>query len=209
MFCMRRAQHYLHTSDSMKALHASLRCANVTDRRRSDSCSSIDSAPLRLRRCTEGRRALRIAASTTDAPTQSEQIVFEPFREVLLVGSNRPRPSHLQSACTARGYRQLAAEQPSIDLYQVTGELTAVSEAPPSESYARLGYHPECEAAVNEQINVEYTISYVYHALYAFFDRDSVGLPGFAKYFKDASVEERDHAQLLMDFQVHVKTIPL
>ena len=39
------------------------------------------------------------------------------------------------------------------------GELTGVSEASPSESYARLGYHAECEAAVNDQINVEYTIS--------------------------------------------------
>ncbi len=84
----------------------------------------------------------------------------------------------------------------------MTDELAAVSEALPSESYARTGYHPECEVAVNQQINVEYTISYIYHAMYAFFDRDTVGLPGFAKYFKDASEEERGHAQLLMDFQV-------
>ena len=51
-----------------------------------------------------------------------------------------------------------------------------VAEAPPTKSYARLDYHPECEAAVNEQINIEYTISYVYHSLYAYFDRDNVGM---------------------------------
>jgi len=32
--------------------------------------------------------------------------------------------------------------------------------------------------------------------------RDNVGLPGLAKYFKDGSDEERDHAQLLVTFQV-------
>ena len=60
-------------------------------------------------------------------------------------------------------------------LSQVKGELVGVSEAPFNVSYARLDYHPECEAAVNEQINIEYTISYVYHSLYAYFDRDNIG----------------------------------
>jgi len=30
-----------------------------------------------------------------------------------------------------------------------------VAAAPPSESYARLEYHEECEVSVNEQINIE------------------------------------------------------
>lgn len=59
----------------------------------------------------------------------------------------------------------------------------------------------ECEAAVNEQICIEYTVSYVYHSLYSYFDRDNVGLPGFAAFFKAASDEEREHAELLMDYQ--------
>ena len=33
------------------------------------------------------------------------------------------------------------------------------------------------------------------------FDRDDVALPGAHKYFKKASDEEREHAQLLMKFQ--------
>ncbi|OIW16490.1 hypothetical protein TanjilG_32160 [Lupinus angustifolius] len=40
-------------------------------------------------------------------------------------------------------------------------------------SLARQNYHDHCEAALNAQINVEYNISYVYHAMYAFFDRDN------------------------------------
>ena len=62
-------------------------------------------------------------------------------------------------------------------------------------------YHQECEAAMNEQINIEYTISYVYHSLYSYFDRDNVGLPGFAAFFRAASDEERGHAELLMSYQ--------
>ncbi len=37
--------------------------------------------------------------------------------------------------------------------------------------------------------SIEYNISYVYHSLHAYFDRDNVGLPGLAKYFKDGSEE--------------------
>jgi ferritin len=49
--------------------------------------------------------------------------------------------------------------------------------------------------------SIEYNVSYVYHALYAYFDRDNVGLPGFAAYFKAASLEEREHAEILMEYQ--------
>mmetsp|Transcript_42843 Transcript_42843/g.101702 ORF Transcript_42843/g.101702 Transcript_42843/m.101702 type:complete len:258 (-) Transcript_42843:237-1010(-) len=83
-----------------------------------------------------------------------------------------------------------------VEPYAVT-----VSNAGAEESLARLGYNPECEAAVNEQINIEYNVSYVYHAMYAYFDRDNVELPGFAQFFKDNSEEERQHAELLMDYQ--------
>ena len=104
------------------------------------------------------------------------------------------------------------------------------------QSFARVGYHEELEAAFNEQINVELNISYgmqlpsidsnscknlskeicmllsvqanmdmsaaVYHALHSFFNRDNVGLPGLAKYFQHESDSEREHAQLLINFQV-------
>lgn len=85
---------------------------------------------------------------------------------------------------------------------EVQSELSTVNDAPVTQSYARVDYDPKCEAAINEQINIEYTISYVYHALHSYFARDNVGLPGFAKFFGEASEEERGHAQLLMDYQV-------
>ena len=39
--------------------------------------------------------------------------------------------------------------------------LTALKALHPS----LCRFHQECEAAINEQINIEYTISYVYHSL--------------------------------------------
>ncbi|KAL3654888.1 hypothetical protein CASFOL_000674 [Castilleja foliolosa] len=71
----------------------------------------------------------------------------------------------------------------------------------PQASLSRQRFARECEAAINDQINVEYTNSYVYHALYAYFDRDNVALKGLAKFFKEASLEEREHAEKLMEYQ--------
>ncbi|XP_022745041.1 ferritin-3, chloroplastic-like isoform X2 [Durio zibethinus] len=71
----------------------------------------------------------------------------------------------------------------------------------PQVSLARQKYTDNCEAAINEQINVEYNVSYVFHSLYAYFDRDNIALKGLAKFFKEASEEEREHAEKLMEYQ--------
>ncbi|XP_027336129.1 ferritin-2, chloroplastic-like [Abrus precatorius] len=68
-------------------------------------------------------------------------------------------------------------------------------------SLARQNYAPDPEAAINEQINVEYNVSYVYHSMFAYFDRDNVALKGLAKFFKESSEEEREHAEKLMKYQ--------
>jgi ferritin heavy chain len=68
-------------------------------------------------------------------------------------------------------------------------------------SLARQRFAEDCEAALNVQINVEYNASYVYHAMYAYFDRDNVALKGLAKFFKESSEEEREHAEKLMKYQ--------
>jgi hypothetical protein len=72
-----------------------------------------------------------------------------------------------------------------------------------SESFARTPhYKAACERAVNEQINIEYNVSYIYHAMYAYFARDNVYLPGIAQHFMRESLEERGHAELLMNYQI-------
>ena len=108
--------------------------------------------------------------------------------------------SHITTAAAAQSTTEITGVvfQP-FDAVQ--SELAVVDKAPITDSYARVDFHPECEAAVNEQINIEYNVSYVYHSLYAYFSRDNVALPGIAAYFKQESLEERSHAELLMDFQ--------
>ncbi|XP_021769657.1 ferritin, chloroplastic-like [Chenopodium quinoa] len=71
----------------------------------------------------------------------------------------------------------------------------------PQVSLARQKFADDCEAAINEQINVEYSASYVYHSLFAYFDRDNVALKGLAKFFRESSEEEREHAEKLMKYQ--------
>ncbi|KAK3197939.1 hypothetical protein Dsin_021354 [Dipteronia sinensis] len=66
-------------------------------------------------------------------------------------------------------------------------------------------YQLDCEASehlvsLSKKI-VEYNVSYVYHALFAYFDRESVALKGLAKCFKESSLEEREHAEKLMEYQ--------
>nr|XP_015617629.1 ferritin-1, chloroplastic [Oryza sativa Japonica Group] len=83
---------------------------------------------------------------------------------------------------------------------ELKGELSLVPQAK-DQSLARQKFVDECEAAINEQINVEYNASYAYHSLFAYFDRDNVALKGFAKFFKESSDEERDHAEKLIKYQ--------
>nr|ABV60416.1 ferritin [Triticum aestivum] len=83
---------------------------------------------------------------------------------------------------------------------ELKGELSLVPQAE-GQSLARQKFVDECEAAINEQINVEYNASYAYHSLYAYFDRDNVALKGFAKFSRESSDEEREHAEMLMEYQ--------
>ncbi|XP_009369213.2 ferritin-3, chloroplastic [Pyrus x bretschneideri] len=83
---------------------------------------------------------------------------------------------------------------------EVKKELDLVPTLP-QVSLARQKFTDESEAAINEQINVEYNVSYIYHAMYAYFDRDNVARKGIAKFFKESSEEERDHAEKLMEYQ--------
>ncbi|KAL3652261.1 2Fe-2S ferredoxin [Castilleja foliolosa] len=83
---------------------------------------------------------------------------------------------------------------------EVQKELMLVPSVP-QDSLARQKFSDDSEAAINEQINVEYNVSYVYHAMFAYFDRDNVALKGLANFFKESSIEEREHAEKLMEYQ--------
>jgi len=70
-----------------------------------------------------------------------------------------------------------------------------------SVSQCRQNYHSESEAGINRQINMELYASYTYQSMAFYFDRDDVALPGFAKFFRKSSEEEREHAEKFMAYQ--------
>merc|ERR1712002_21384 len=70
-----------------------------------------------------------------------------------------------------------------------------------SQSKVKQNYQPDSEALINKQINMELYASYVYLSMSAYFARDDIALHGFSKRFRDASHEERDHAEALIDYQ--------
>jgi len=68
-------------------------------------------------------------------------------------------------------------------------------------SKVKQNFHTESESLINKQINMELYASYTYLSMAAYFARDDIALHGFAKRFKEASHEEREHAEKLIDYQ--------
>merc|ERR1711974_51393 len=68
-------------------------------------------------------------------------------------------------------------------------------------SKIRQNYHEDCEALINEQINMEFYASYVYLSMSSYFNRDDQALHGFAEHFKTESGEEHAHGMKLMEYQ--------
>ena len=84
-------------------------------------------------------------------------------------------------------------------------------------SKVKQNFHSDSEALINKQINMELYASYVYLSMVIFllckilnfnimfqssyFARDDIALLGFSKRFREASHEEKEHAELLIDYQ--------
>ncbi|XP_006871703.1 PREDICTED: ferritin, mitochondrial [Chrysochloris asiatica] len=70
-----------------------------------------------------------------------------------------------------------------------------------STSRVRQNFHPDSEAAINRQINLELYASYMYLSMAYYFSRDDVALNNFSRYFLHLSREETEHAEKLMWLQ--------
>ncbi|XP_039112340.1 ferritin heavy chain-like [Hyaena hyaena] len=68
-------------------------------------------------------------------------------------------------------------------------------------SIVRQNYHPQCESAVNNLINLELHASYVYLSMAFYFKREDVSLENFAEFFLRQSHEKKEQAQKLMELQ--------
>ncbi|KAM1494731.1 hypothetical protein ACFX15_028630 [Malus domestica] len=100
-----------------------------------------------------------------------------------------PLPSSLSSSPTITNRPSLLAadNRPTLEvvfdpLEEVKKELLLVPTIPHA-SLARQKYSDKSEAAINEQI------------------KDNVALKGLAKFFKESSEVERQHAEKLMEYQ--------
>lgn len=60
--------------------------------------------------------------------------------------------------------------------------------------------HEDCTTLLNEQIGWELHASIVYLNMAAYFDRPSVGRLGYAKFFREQSLEEYGHAGKIIDY---------
>ena len=119
------------------------------------------------------RVAAGSAASSSFTMKSGKSVAFSRFPGGIRCGSIRGG---------VRGGVRSRAADPKISgvvfepFSAVESELATTQKAPSSSSYGRTDFHPECEAAINEQINIEYNVSYVYHAMYTYFARDNVGM---------------------------------
>lgn len=68
-------------------------------------------------------------------------------------------------------------------------------------SQVRQNLHVSCEAAINNQINLELFASYVYLTIAFYFDRQDMAQKRFATFFLWQSREESEQAQMLMRLQ--------
>uniref|UniRef100_A0A1D1Y2D3 Ferritin n=2 Tax=Anthurium amnicola TaxID=1678845 RepID=A0A1D1Y2D3_9ARAE len=135
------------------------------------------------------------AASPLAAPSPSS------LSSVLMLPRRRPGDGLSLVAMASKGGGARALTGVLFEPFEEVKKELALVTSLPHKSLARQKYVNESEAAINEQINVEYNVSYAYHAMFAYFDRDNVALKGLAKFFKESSKEERKHAEKLMEYQ--------
>uniref|UniRef100_A0A8D0BNV4 Ferritin n=1 Tax=Salvator merianae TaxID=96440 RepID=A0A8D0BNV4_SALMN len=68
-------------------------------------------------------------------------------------------------------------------------------------SQIRQNFHPECEAFLNQLVNLELYASYAYLSMSYHFDRDDVALACMAKFLKEQSQEKWEHAEKVLQYQ--------
>lgn len=65
----------------------------------------------------------------------------------------------------------------------------------------RQNYHPHCNAAIKQHVNLELHASCVYLSMSFYLDWDNVTLERCSRYFLRQSHEKREHAQKLIMLQ--------
>ncbi|XP_060114271.1 ferritin heavy chain B-like [Heteronotia binoei] len=69
------------------------------------------------------------------------------------------------------------------------------------DSQTRQNYHPDCEFAVNQMVNMELHASLVYLSMAYYFQRDDVALKHMATFLEEESFKKRENAEKLLKHQ--------
>nr|XP_056702414.1 ferritin heavy chain B-like [Euleptes europaea] len=69
------------------------------------------------------------------------------------------------------------------------------------DSWTRQNYHPDCEFAVNQMVNLELHASLVYLSMAYYFGRDDVALKQVAAFLEEESLKKRGYAEKLLEYQ--------
>ncbi|RZR70745.1 hypothetical protein BHM03_00001256, partial [Ensete ventricosum] len=193
-------------------------------------CSSKSFAAHTMAMLLKASAALALLSASSEALQPPSPAVRPSFSSSFAPFRSPRRMNRRVSTAVAAGSNHAITGVVFQPFEEIKSDVSLVPVAP-DLSIARHKYADECEAAINVQIksvlltrtyqirvagdlipfsyplsvcvlsSVEYTNSYIYHALFAYFDRDNVALKGFAKFFKESSQEERDHAEKLMEYQ--------
>ena len=148
-------------------------------------------APFRSPTRMNRRVSTAVAAGSNHVITG---VVFQPFEEIKSDVSLVPVAPDLSIA------RQKYADECEAAInVQIKSVLLPFSNR--SNSNYR-GFNPFLLPSVCVfSSSVEYTNSYIYHALFAYFDRDNVALKGFAKY---VIAKNPEHALVFLPAQTHI-----
>lgn len=68
-------------------------------------------------------------------------------------------------------------------------------------SFTKFKYPTEIELEINKQIQSELNASHTYLSMASFFSKTEISKFGFSKYFHQMSLEEREHAIKLIQYQ--------
>ncbi|CAG5115380.1 unnamed protein product [Candidula unifasciata] len=88
----------------------------------------------------------------------------------------------------------------TTSVFAVLTALVHVVAAKEFVDNVRQHYAENINDLLVKQIQKELSASYIYQGYASYFDRADVSLPGVAKFFSGASLEEREHAQSLIDY---------
>ncbi|XP_053111116.1 ferritin heavy chain A-like isoform X2 [Hemicordylus capensis] len=95
-------------------------------------------------------------------------------------------------------YRIMMDAQDQQNSQEVNLEMSAKDVPLP---LVRQNLHKDCEATVNQMVNLELYASYAYLSMSCHFDRDDVALGHMAKFLKEQSQEKREHAKKFLKYQ--------